>query len=320
MDTSGKAAPENFLAQVSRLIDWTSLAPLIQAMADRIRDEVPAAAVKMLLLSRWYGLAETALLEACQDRLSFRKFLDLPLEDDGIGDSRLVEIYRRQVAQAPVEAQNVIHAIEMQLLASGFSIRPGLSADAAVVSVSGWAPNDSRPVSDGTTPADFERLLETALFQPGEMADLLKQGESVLVRGGARFASSSTPAPHRPAPAELLTLPEIETPPLQVVVEWPWGFTMDLTDRLRVGRDHHFCMFASELQPYLHVSRKHAELEPCREGVWVRDLKSRNGTFVNDEEIPKGQAYLVDTDAAVRFGPHCMLQLRIKRNPDERLA
>jgi hypothetical protein len=312
MDTSGKAAPENFLAQVSRLIDWNSLAPLIQAMADRIRDEVPVAAVKMLLLSRWYGLAETALLEACRDRLSFRKFLELPLEDDGVRDRRLAEIYRRQVAQAPVEAQNVIHAIEMQVLASGFSIRPGLSADASVVSVSGWAPNDPRPVSGGTTPADFQQLIETAFFQPGEMADLLKQGESVLVRGGARFASS-TPAPRRPASTELVPLPETETPPLKVVLEWPWGFAMDLTDRLKIGRDHHFCMFASELQSYLHVSRKHAELEPCSEGVWVRDLKSRNGTFVNDEEIPKGQAYLVDTDAAVRFGPHCVLQLRMKR-------
>ena len=40
----------------------------------------------MLLLARWYGLAETALLEACQDRLSFRKFLGLPLEDDGADD------------------------------------------------------------------------------------------------------------------------------------------------------------------------------------------------------------------------------------------
>ena len=98
--------------------------------------EVPPAAVKMLLLARWYGLSETALLEACQDRLSFRRFLDLPPQDDGAADARLAEIYRRQVTQAAVEAQNVIHAVETQLLASGFSIRPGLSAEAAVVPVS----------------------------------------------------------------------------------------------------------------------------------------------------------------------------------------
>jgi len=308
MDMFGKAS-ESFLSQVGRLIDWSRLAPLIQAIGDRIHAEVPPASVKMLMLARWYGLSESALLEACQDRLSFRRFLDLPPEDDGIEDARLAEIYRRQIAQAAVEAQNVIHAIETQLLANGFSIRPGLSAEAAVVPVS----SDSRPndFGDGGDSVDFP--LETSFFQPGEMADLLKQGESAFVRGGARVASSTNP-PHRPAPAELVPLPEQEAPPMQVVIEWPWGFTMDLTDRLKIGRDHRFCLFASELQPYLHVSRKHAELTPCPEGVWVRDLKSRNGTFVNDEELPKGQAYLVDSDATIRFGPHCVLQLKIKRS------
>ena len=312
MDMSSKTAAENFLAQVNRLIDWSRLDPLIQAIADRLRAEVPAAAVKMMLLARWYSLAEGALLEACQDRLSFRKFLDLPLDDDGAGDARLADIYRRQVAQAPLEAQNVIHAIEAQLLASGFSIRPGLAAEATVVPVSDWQPANLRPVSGATTPGDFQQLLETTFFQPGEMADLLKQGESAFVRGGARVAIS-TPRPQRVPPAELLPLPAVATPPFNAVVEWPWGFSTNLTDRLKIGRDYRFCMFASELQPYLHVSRKHAELEPCPEGVWIRDLRSRNGTFVNDEEIPKGQAYLIDSDSTVRFGPHCVLQVKIKR-------
>src|SRR6185295_929924 len=123
MDMSGKAPSEHFLAQVSRLIDWSRHDPLIQAIADRIHAEVPPAAVKMLLIARWYGLPEPALLEACQDRLSFRRFLDLPPEDDGFADARLAEVYRRQVSQAPLESQNLVHAIEAQLLASGFSIR-----------------------------------------------------------------------------------------------------------------------------------------------------------------------------------------------------
>ena len=145
------------------------------------------------------------------------------------------------------------------------------------------------------------------------MADLLKQGESAFVRGGAQGRIQHQPAAQAGA-RRAGAPPEQEAPPMQAVVEWPWGFTMDLTDRLKIGRDHHFCLFASELQPYLHVSRKHAELTPCPEGVWVRDLKSRNGTFVNDEELPKGQAYLVDSDATIRFGPHCVLQLKIKRS------
>ena len=316
MDMFGKGS-ESFLSQVGRLIDWSRLDSLVHAISDRIHSEVPQAAVKMMLLARWYGLSEQALFEACQDRLSFRRFLGLPSEDDG-GDAQLAEIYRRQVTQAAIEAQNVIHAIEAQLLASGFSIRPGLAAEAAVVAVSSesvpsdFGEGDAPPPGSGD-PADFRRLLETSFFQPGEMADLLRQGESAFVRGGARVASSTNP-PRRAAPADLEPLPEQEAPPLQAVVEWPWGFTMDLTDRLKIGRDHHFCLFASELQPYLHVSRKHAEMTPCPEGVWVRDLKSRNGTFVNDEELPKGQAYLVDSDATIRFGPHCVLLLKIKRS------
>ena len=310
MDMSGKAISEHFLAQVGRLIDWPRLDPLINAIADRIHTEVPTAAAKMLLIARWYGLSDPALLEACQDRLSFRRFLDLPVEDDGFTDARLAEIYR-QATQAPIEGQNLIHAVEAQLLASGFSIRPGLAVEAAVVPVSDMLPDDE---SGATSPADFQRLLETAFFQPGEMADLLKQGESALVRGGARVASRTNP-PQWSGPAELLPLPERDAPPVQAIVEWPWGFSMDLTDRLKIGRDHQFCIFASELQPYLHVSRKHAELTPCPEGVWVRDLKSRNGTYVNEEEVPKGQAYLVDSDATLRFGPHCVLLLKIRRSP-----
>src|SRR6185437_8323208 len=33
------------------------------------------------------------------------------------------------------------------------------------------------------------------------------------------------------------------------------------------------------------VSRLHAELEPRRDGLWIRDLGSRNGTFVNGIRI-----------------------------------
>jgi hypothetical protein len=49
-------------------------------------------------------------------------------------------------------------------------------------------------------------------------------------------------------------------------------------------------------------------------------LKSRNGTFVNNDELPKGQAYLVDSDATIRFGPHCRSSSRSSAadsvNPD----
>ena len=296
MDMSDKATSEHFLVQIDRLIDWAQLAPLIQAISARVHADVPLAAVKMLLLARWYGMSEAALLEACQDRISFRRFLGLP-PADARDDDRLAGAFRRHAAQAPWETQNLVHAIEAQLLSEGFTIRPGMWAEAVVV------PMSPGPVLENTV------VSETALFQPGEIADLLKQGESALVRGGAMIAANP---PQSTGSGTLQPPAGREPAPVQGVIEWPWGAATELTERLNIGRDFRFCPFAAELQPYLHVSRKHAELTVCGEGIWVRDLRSRNGTFINDEELPKGQAHLVDSDSRLRFGPHCVVLLKLK--------
>jgi hypothetical protein len=94
-------------------------------------------------------------------------------------------------------------------------------------------------------------------------------------------------------------------------IQWPWGQQTDLVDILQVGRDYAFSPFARELTPYTHVSRRHAELLVHGDGVWIRDLGSRNGTFVNNEEVPRGQAFLIDSDAIVRFGPLLAVSLKI---------
>ena len=298
MDMSGKAPSEHFLAYVDRLVDWGPLSALGKAEGDGANAAVPLGAVKMLLLARWYGLNEAALLEACQDRISFRRFLGLPLGDSP-EDARLAEAFRRLATQASTEAQNLVQAIEAQLLAKGFSIKPGMFPDAAVVPA---------PSGGGS---EVARVTETALFQPGEIADLIKQGEAAMVRGGAMMVS--TTPPYNTGPVVLTPPAGPEAPPAQALIEWPWGAMTELTDRLNIGRQVGFSPYAPELEAYLHVSRRHAELMVCPEGVWVRDLRSRNGTFVDGERLPGGQGFLVDTDAQLRFGPYCVVQLKIKR-------
>ena len=56
------------------------------------------------------------------------------------------------------------------------------------------------------------------------------------------------------------------------------------------------------------VSRRHAELEPTNDGVWVRDLGSSNGTRIDGR--PVRQRVLVATDQVVHFGT---LQARFER-------
>lgn len=297
---SGKATSEHFLAQVDRLVDWASLTPLIASIGERVQAEVAPAAVKMLLLARWYGLTEPALLEACQDRISFRRFLGLPLTDTP-DDARLAEAYRRHASQASTEVQMLIHAIEAQLLARGFVVRPGMWADATVVPASPAAGRETGRVS------------ETALFQPGEVADLIRQGEAALVRGGAMMGISTNP-PYNTGPVTLTPPPPANAAPVQATIEWPWGASTEIGGKINIGRLAGFSPVAVELESYLHISRKHAELMVCPEGVWVRDLRSRNGTFVDDERLPGGQGFLVDGDVRIRFGPYCVAQLKITRN------
>jgi hypothetical protein len=295
MDMNGKAASEHFLAQVDRLVDWAALAPLIDAIGARSQSRIPPATVKMLLLARWYGMSEAALLEACQDRISFRRFLGLPLSDSP-DDVRLAEAYRRHATQAPAEAQNLMHAIEAQMLAKGFAIRHGMWADATVVPTA-------------SPPSNRAGVAETTFFQPGEIADLIRQGEAAMVRGGAKM--DSTNAPYNTGTG-VLTPPPSVLKLVQARLEWPWGATTELTSILNIGRLVGFSPVAVELMTYTYVSRKHAELMFCPEGVWVRDLRSRNGTFVNDERLPGGQGFLVEADARVRFGPDCVVLLKIK--------
>ena len=297
MDMSSNATSEHFLVQIERLIDWAPLAPLMHAISARVHANVPLAALKMSLIARWYGMNEAALLEACHDRISFRRFLGLPATDSH-DDVRLAEAFRRNITQASLEAQQLILAVEAQLLAKGFSIKSGAWAEAAVV-----------PVMSSEAVPQNNSSDETALFQPGEMAKLLGQDESLVARGGVQVAKE----PLQNTVCDVLEPPAgPDATPVQCTIEWPWNATTELKDSLNIGREIGFCPVADEIQPYRHVSRRHAELRICSEGVWVCDLRSRNRTFVNDDEVPTGQAYLADADSRVRFGPNFVILLKLK--------
>lgn len=293
---SAKARSEHFLLKIDRLIDWEPLAALMQPPHGAAHAAPAQPVVKMLLLARWYCMSETALLEACQDRVSFRRFLDLPLTDYG-GDDALRDAYRRQTLLAPMESQELVQAIEAQLLAAGLSIRPGKWAEAVVQPL----PNAPAETQAG--------LAETAIFGAGELKALAKRGKGRAGRGKQRsvadaFAADAD-APELPPP------PALEGGAVRASVRWPWGDTTPIDPALIVGRDPAACAQAARLAAFPHVSRKHAELTACPVGVWVRDLRSHNGTFVNEEKLSKGNAFLVDADAQLRFGPYCIVQLKL---------
>ena len=151
---------------------------------------------------------------------------------------------------------------------------------------------------------------ETIFFPPG---DLSKLGQP----GGNAPAGEDEPAAadagQQPAATDG-SQPAVERVPVapRCRLEWPWGATTMLDERLSIGREFGLCPCAQELQPYRHLSRRHAELQACVSGIWVRDLHSHYRTFVNDEEVPPGQAYLIDSDSRIRLGPNFVILLKLE--------
>ncbi len=63
------------------------------------------------------------------------------------------------------------------------------------------------------------------------------------------------------------------------------GRFYQINDGNTIGRDDE----ASILIPFDYISRIHAKLSVKKEGLFVEDLKSSNGTFVNDERVKKSE-------------------------------
>ena len=74
--------------------------------------------VKALLLAQWYDLSDLQLEEALGDRLSFRRFVGLSLQDD-TPDHSTISRFRRVLAQRELSA-DLLAALTHQLAPRGW--------------------------------------------------------------------------------------------------------------------------------------------------------------------------------------------------------
>jgi pSer/pThr/pTyr-binding forkhead associated (FHA) protein len=116
-------------------------------------------------------------------------------------------------------------------------------------------------------------------------------------------AAGATPKPAPRAPAGKLVV--ISSPTLQrggehVVNSAPLTIGRDGASGLALGRDD-------------YVSGRHARVEAKPDGVWIEDLGSTNGTFVNGDRLAKPQ--LLQPGDVVRIG-HTDLRFEPARGAD----
>ena len=292
------ATAEHFLACVDVMVDWAALEPLIETASAGAAAPLTLPAVKIALLKQWYGIAESEAAFAVLDRLSFRTFVGY--NDDGTpGDAAIVQELHQGAGSRHPAMEDLINAVDEQLRELGYAVRGGQLREPSIA-----------PCTESSEEAPHAGA--TSLFRPGELGRMVEAVTAKAhLQGKAPTAQQERADASREPATALGGAPTTLDEPVRAVLEWPWGQRSELSAHLNIGRDYAFSPLARELTPYTHVSRKHAELLVYGDGVWVRDLGSRNGTYVNNEEVPKGQAYLIDGDVIVRFGPLLAVSLKI---------
>ena len=146
---SPKVGQNAVLERLGREVKWYRFEKLLARLKPEGAGRPPYAPLlmlKALLLQQWYRLSDAELEEAINDRVSFRKFLGLPLEA-ACPDHTTLCRFRNRLAEAGL-AEKLFGEFERQLEARGLLLKRGTMMDATLVAT------PHRPASvDGGRPA-----------------------------------------------------------------------------------------------------------------------------------------------------------------------
>ncbi len=132
------------LERIGELVNWGRIDQLLGAIyaAGEGRPAYrPLVMVRALLLQQWYSLSDPELEEALSDRLSFRRFAGLSLEEE-VPDHSTLSRFRSQLVKQGLSAR-VFDEINRQLEQRGLMVKRGTLIDATLVAASVGAPRDA---------------------------------------------------------------------------------------------------------------------------------------------------------------------------------
>lgn len=179
------------LSEVHGLLDWQPFEGLLVGIHAAARGEAaypPLMMFKLLLLQRWYDLSDPAMEEAVADRLSFRRFAGLALEDETPDHATIWRFRERLVKDNLIDP--LMAELARQMDRKGVILRHGTLIDATMVTSAARRPRvKETPISPVDPEARFGANNESRRFEFGYKAHIAVDAGSNLVR-----AVRTTPA------------------------------------------------------------------------------------------------------------------------------
>lgn len=83
------------------------------------------------------------------------------------------------------------------------------------------------------------------------------------------------------------------------------GKKITLTAKIIIGRSTKCDIVIDDML----VSREHAEIQQIKDDYYIKDLGSRNGTFVNDKKVPNGKYLKLTQNGTIRLGSKIEIKL-----------
>lgn len=133
------------LERTGGLIDWNALDRLLAPLSASRRGAPgypPLSLFKALLLAQWYNLSDPGLEDALADRLSFRRFVGIPLDEVTPDETTFVRF--RNALREHELAQDLFEEVNRQLESKGLMIKKGTLVDASVIEADAKRPSMSQ--------------------------------------------------------------------------------------------------------------------------------------------------------------------------------
>lgn len=129
------------LERIAGLIDWSGVEAVLEgvhASSTGRPSYPPLVLLKVLLLQGWYGLSDPGMEEALADRLSFRRFAGLSLEEP-VPDHSTISRFRTLLAGRGL-AEEIFAQVTGQIEAQGLMVKRGTLIDATVIEAAAAEP------------------------------------------------------------------------------------------------------------------------------------------------------------------------------------